>query len=97
MKQQLTDQQRQQLCEIMHYAFVKARLLGWDNKVQQVADLAEAFHNLLRELYNAQRFDWSLFRGELQGYQDTYHRQPYKGKFNWSEIILSDEKTSASA
>jgi hypothetical protein len=87
MKQQLTGQQRQQLCEMMHYTFVEARLLGWDNKAQQVADLAEAFHNLPRELYDPHGFDWNLFKGDIQGYQDTYHRQSYRGKFNYLTML----------
>jgi len=31
---------------MMHYAFIEMRLLGWGGKAEQVADLADAFHNL---------------------------------------------------
>jgi len=93
MKQQLTEQQRQKLCEIMQHAFVEARLLGWDNKAQQVADLAEAFHNLPREIYDPQGFDWGLFKADLQGYQDIYHQQPYRGKVNYLTMLETISST----
>jgi hypothetical protein len=93
MKELLADKQRQQLCEMMYHAFVEARLLGWDGKSQQISDLAGAFHNLPREIYDPEGFNWSLFKGDLQGYQDLYHQQPYRGKFNYLimlETITSD-------
>lgn len=67
----------------MHYAFVELRILGWESRNQQVADLAEAFHNLPREMYEADGFDWELFKGDLKGYQDKYHQQSYSGKINY--------------
>lgn len=42
----LTDAQRRKLCEMMYAAFVEMRMLGWEGKSEQAADLADAFHNL---------------------------------------------------
>ena len=41
-----TDEQRKALASLAYKAFLEMRLLGRENKADQVADLAEAFHNL---------------------------------------------------
>jgi hypothetical protein len=67
-----TDAQRKKLCEMMHYAFIEMRLLGWGGKAEQAADLADAFHNLPRDMW---REDFSLrfFRDAfLKVYQQKY-------------------------
>jgi hypothetical protein len=67
-----TDAQRQKLCEMIHQAFIEIRLLGWDGKAGQAADLADAFHNLPRDMW---RDDFSLqfFRDAfLSVYQKKY-------------------------
>jgi hypothetical protein len=52
-----TDAQRQKLCEMIHQAFIEMRLHGWSGKAGQAADLADAFHNLPRDMW---RDDFSL-------------------------------------
>lgn len=68
----LTDGQRQKLCEMMHYAFIELRLLGWAGKSQQAADLADAFHNLPADLWK-ESFSLEFFRDSfLEAYQRKY-------------------------
>ena len=82
-----TESQKQMLCQMMHYAFVEMRALGWDGKTKQVADLADAFHNLPTEIYGIGSFDWTLLRDMLQYYQDKYHVESYLGKFNYTLML----------
>ena len=71
----LTDEQRKKLCEMMYHAFIDMRLLGWAGKAEQVADLADAFHNLPAGMW---RNDFSLqfFRDSfLKVYQEKYRSE----------------------
>lgn len=56
-----TDAQRQKLCEMIQEAFIEMRLLGWNGKAEQAADLADAFHNLPREMWHDD-FSLQFFR-----------------------------------
>jgi hypothetical protein len=66
------EQQRQQLCEMMAWAFIEIRMLGWNGHTQQAADLADAFHNLPREMYGWGGWWWDRLRDDLQRYQQQY-------------------------
>jgi hypothetical protein len=68
------DKQREALCDMMHHAFVEIRALGWANKAEQASDLADAFHNLPKEMSGWGRWDVDIFRQMLQRYQDKYPR-----------------------
>jgi hypothetical protein len=61
------DRQREALCDLMCRAFVDIRALGWSGRAEQAADLADAFHNLPKEMYGWGRWDMAVFRGVLQG------------------------------
>lgn len=68
----LTDAQRRELCEMMHYAFVEMRLLGWGGKAEQAADLADAFDNLPKDIWS-EEFSLQFFRDAfLKAYQQKY-------------------------
>ena len=68
----MTEAQRRKLCEMMHYAFVELRLLGWAGKAEQAADLADAFHNLSNGIWQDD-FSLQLFRDSFVGvYQRKY-------------------------
>jgi hypothetical protein len=68
----LTDAQRRRLCEMMHYAFVEMRLLGWGGKAEQAAELADAFHNLPVDMWRDD-FSFQFFRDSFLGvYQRKY-------------------------
>jgi hypothetical protein len=64
-----TPKQREMLCDMIHYAFVELRLLGWGDHGEQAADLADAFHNISKEMYGWGGFSWEIFRGMLETYQ----------------------------
>jgi hypothetical protein len=70
-----TPKQREMLCDMIHYAFVELRLLGWGGHSEQAAALADAFHNISKEMYGWGSFRWETFRGMLE----TYQRQ-WRGK-----------------
>lgn len=48
----LTDAQRQELCRMIHHAFVEIRLLCSQGKVEQAADLADAFHHIPIDMWD---------------------------------------------
>ena len=60
-------------------AFVEIRLLGWHGKAQQAGDLADAFHNVAREMHGWGRWNQSTFRGRLEDYQRKYRGEDHAG------------------
>lgn len=67
-----TQAQRESLAKLASDAFVEIRLLGWSGRAAEAAALADAFHNILREMHGWGRFSWSSFRGGLEEYQRKY-------------------------
>lgn len=67
-----TERQREKLCEMLAQAIIQMRSLGWAGQAEQIADLADAFHNLPREMYGWGQWDWDLFRLMLRDYQCKY-------------------------
>ena len=63
------EEQRRQLCELMHMAFVDLRRLDGD----QAHDLADAFHNLPHEMYGKGKWSVSRARAFLERYCDKHH------------------------
>ena len=57
---------------MIHHAFVELRLLGWAGHSEQAADLADAFHNISKEMYGWGSFSWDIFRGMLETYQHKW-------------------------
>jgi len=82
-----TDGQRAGLCEIIASAFIELRLLGWDGKATQAADLAGAFHNLPREMYGYGRFNWQITRGLLQWYEDKWPDQRHNQRHRYTVML----------
>ena len=66
-----TEQERQKLCEMLFYALLEMRGLGNEGKAEQVAALADAFHNLPAYMWSSD-FSFSCFRTFLQVYQEDY-------------------------
>jgi len=63
---------------MIHFAFVEIRLLGSTGKAEQAADLADAFHNLPREMWR-ENFSLEYFRDAfLVDYQEKYPDQRIK-------------------
>ena len=68
----LSDVHRKKLCELMHFAFLEIRLLGWAGKAEQAAELADAFHNLPKGMWS-EDFSLEFFRDAfLAAYQKKY-------------------------
>jgi hypothetical protein len=40
----MTEQERQELCNILFNALLEIRMLGYEGKAEQAADVAHAFH-----------------------------------------------------
>jgi len=68
----ITDSHREKLCEMIYFAFVEIRQLGSTGKAEQAADLADAFHNLPRSMWQ-EDFSLEYFRDAfLAPYQTKY-------------------------
>ncbi|MEO6907613.1 MAG: hypothetical protein ABI210_06955 [Abditibacteriaceae bacterium] len=69
-----SERQREKLCDMLADAMVHIRALAWagDAKHEEIADLADAFHNLPREIYGWGTWNWDSFRRMLQNYQIKY-------------------------
>jgi hypothetical protein len=80
-----TDKQRKGLLRMLHWAILEIRLLGWDNNAEQVADLADAFHNLPIYL-ESEDFSFEFFRQFLLSYQ-----QKYPEREHWDYIKMLDK------
>lgn len=81
-----TPTQREALCNLLHYAFVELRLLGWAARADQAADLADAFHNLPKEMWGWGNFNWDMTRGMLEAYQAKWH-----GHTQFDYVAMLDE------
>lgn len=66
-----TEQERQQLCQMLFHALLEIRGLGAFGKAQQAADLADAFHNLPVYLWS-EDFSFGFFRRFLESYHQKY-------------------------
>ena len=56
----------------MHFAFVEICQLGWAGKSEQAAELADAFHNLPKEMWK-EDFSLEFLRDAfLTAYQEKY-------------------------
>lgn len=76
----LTDAQRRELCQMMYQAFVELRMLGWEGKTAQAADLVEAFHNLPLYLWRDD-FSFSFLLSFLSWYQSKHPRGKHDANY----------------
>ena len=67
-----TPKQRELPCDLIHRAFVELRSLGRAGRSEQAAHLADAFHDVSKEMCGWGCFGWATFRGMLQDYQDGW-------------------------
>ena len=75
-----TAEQQARLTRLLYLALLELRILGWEGKAEQVAQLADAFHNLPLHLYSPD-FDWEAQRRLLAGYCERYG--PGERRFNY--------------
>lgn len=64
-------------------ALVEIRALGYQGRLEQATDLADAFHNLPAHLWS-EDFSFSFFRLFLQSYQQKY---PEEVTFNYIAML----------
>jgi len=67
-----TEGQRRQLCDLMHRAFVALRNLGYGEKHEAVAELADVLHNLPQEMYREEVWDWNLLEAGLRSFEEKF-------------------------
>lgn len=67
-----TEQQREALADLIAYAFVMIRHHCREGDTERAEDLADAFHNIPREMYGWGIFIWSSFRDMLEKYESKY-------------------------
>jgi hypothetical protein len=73
--ERLSDAQRDKLCDMIYHAFLEIRILGWAGKANQAADLADAFHNLPKDMWT-ENFSLEDYRDTfLKAYQEKYPDQ----------------------
>lgn len=66
-----SEERRQALARLAYLAFLEMRILGRENKPAQVADLAEAFHNLPLMLWTPE-FSMSCQRDFFARYHEKH-------------------------
>ncbi len=68
---------------MIHNAFLEIRILGWEEKSERAADLADAFHNLPIYL-ESEDFNFNYFRQCLE----SFHRKhPANGDFDYIKML----------
>src|SRR5262245_44897222 len=92
-----TEKQREMLGKLIQDAFVEIRFLGWDGKAEQAADLADAFHNISREMYGWGIFSWDGFRAVLAAYPLKWREGGVKGTHDYAERLHTIRRMSASS
>jgi hypothetical protein len=90
MRDQLNDNQRARLAELLHYSLTEIRRLGWDGQAKQAAALADAVESLPNELFGTWVFSWDRLRTLLANYQTDYPDRP-----GWDFAALVDEARKA--
>jgi hypothetical protein len=68
----INEQELKYLCEMMHYAFLEIRVLCWQNKAEQAAELADVFHEIPQVMFFS-NFNMNLFIERLKVYQEKYN------------------------
>jgi hypothetical protein len=91
----ITTGHKRILCDLIRSAFVEIRFLGLKRKGKQAAELAHAFHNLPKEMWEPD-FTLEEFRERLK----EYHKKYPTGKtrnyiFEVNQIIAFLEDPSA--
>lgn len=80
----ITDQHRKKLCHLLHHALIEMRVLGWAGKSEQAADLADAFHNLPKDVWR-EDFSLEFFRDAFL--KDYRHKYPEGTAINYAAAI----------
>lgn len=82
MSDQPTHEQQRALCSVVARAIVEIRSLARDSGNRQIEDLADAIHNLPRDMFEQDAWNPELARGALRDYADRYSRSGYLSEFD---------------
>jgi hypothetical protein len=83
------DQQRKKLCEMLSHALVEIRARAGDGQHQRAHDLADAFHNLPRDMW-CDHFSISFFR---EAFLRPYYREwPVERPFDYLAMLDEVER-----
>jgi hypothetical protein len=85
-----TEEERKVLCKMLQNALLEIRMLGWSDKAEQAADLADAFHNLPVYL-SSDSFSFEFFRNFLQAYQIKYQKDAFFNYVNMLDELLKNK------
>ena len=91
----LTEVEQQQFTKMLSFALLEMRILGWNGRAEQAADLADAFHNLPAFLWSDE-FSISFFREFLNSYQEKYKEASRFNYVNMLDRILADRESTKS-
>ena len=72
---------------MMADAFVEIRLLGGEGRAKQSSDLADAFHNVGREMYGWGSWSVTAFRSMLEHYVTKYRAADRLGGRDYVAIL----------
>ena len=86
-----TDKQREELLRMLHLALLEIRILGWDNKADQCADIADAFHNVPAYL-ETEDFSFEFLKEMLGNYKLKYPDHEGFDYLKMLDKIMEDEK-----
>jgi hypothetical protein len=81
---ELTSGQRELFCRMFYRVFVEIRILGSFGKAEQVAALANAFHNLPLEIFS-KKVNFDRVRMYIDNYQRQYPRYVLKDELKFGE------------
>lgn len=90
----LTEQERQSLGQLLYYALLDIRILGWEGKAEQAADIADTFHNMVNLLWS-DRFSFSGLQLYVEAYEEKYGITKYSQHLEQLNLIDSKVKKQA--
>jgi hypothetical protein len=75
---------------MIHRALLEVRVLGWDGKTEQTADLADAFHNLPAMLWS-EELSLTFFRTFLEAYREKYPDGGGAGYLRMLDEVMAEQ------
>lgn len=89
------EQQRREICELLHYALIDIRAYAYEGKYLEAAELADIFHNIPNEMYGTGLWDLASLVQRVETYQDKNGGRDYVShlkkifKFDRTEVSLT--------
>jgi hypothetical protein len=83
---QLSEQQRRGLCDLLYWAFLDLRDMHSPDRALQASKLAYALHNVPHLIF-ADRFDWEKVEGPLRYYQSQFYETDATRGYDYLKMI----------